>query len=372
LPAQFEPSPHRPFEARLLAAPEPAPAPVVATPVPLPKRVAAPKQARVKRPAEVASIAKADTARAAPSSDEAAEVASSDAATGPPGPDTTFLASAPDPIAATSAPDPTDVAAAPDPTAVASAPAGDAEPTGAMSAGGSEREGTGAPAPRGEYPVRRVRLAYDLLHGESATRVGQVVHTFRSDGVRYEAEAVAEAVGFVSLVFRGRFVQRSRGAIGPSGLVPEEYTLERGRGDPPERAVFDWEDAKVDLAWREERRSVALPAGAQDPLSVLHQLYFMQPLPASARLAIASSRKLGRYVYAVLDQDEALQTPMGHVRTLHVGRVEADGSVLEVWLDRDRDLLPVRIYSRDRKGTILDQVVREVTTLEERPLAGLQ
>ncbi len=214
-----------------------------------------------------------------------------------------------------------------------------------------------------EYPVRTVRMAYDLLHGESRTRVGNVVHTFRIDGDRYEAEAVAEGVGFVSLVFRGRFVQRSRGHIGAAGLVPEEYTLERGRGDPPERAMFDWADGKLDLAWRDERRTVELPAGAQDPISVLHQMWFMQPLPFSSQLAVASSRKLGRYVYEMLG-DEDLITPLGLVRALHIGRVEDDGSVLEVWLDRDRDLLPARIYSRDRKGTVLDQVIREVVMVD--------
>jgi hypothetical protein len=225
------------------------------------------------------------------------------------------------------------------------------------------------PAAPAEYPVRNVRLVYELLHSESRTRVATVVHTFRTDGTRYEAEAVAEGVGFVSLFYRGRFVQRSRGAIGPRGLVPEEYTLDRGRGDPTERAVFDWDDGRLDLAWRAERRAVApLPAGTQDPLSVLHQVYFMQPMALTSRLAVATSRKLGHYVYEVLG-DEDLLTPMGLVRALHIGRVEQDGSVLEVWLDRDRDLLPARIYSRDRKGTILDQVVREVALLEERPLA---
>jgi hypothetical protein len=224
------------------------------------------------------------------------------------------------------------------------------------------------PAAPADYPLRNVRLVYDLLHGESRTWVANVVHTFRTDGTRYEAEAAAEGVGFVSLFYRGRFVQRSRGVIGPAGLVPEEYTLDRGRGDPTERAVFDWDDGRVDLAWRDERRTAALPAGTQDPLSVLHQVYFMQPMAFSSRLAVATSRKLDHHVYELLG-DEDLQTPMGLVRALHIGRVEQDGSVLEVWLDRDRDMLPVRIYSRDRKGTILDQVVREVALAEERPLA---
>jgi hypothetical protein len=317
-----------------------------------------PLQARLQPPPETLppAITPPPPAKPAPPRRAAAPprsvpVPSPDAASAVEGPPT---ASVPDP-------DPT-------PAAVAEAPSA----PDAVASAAPESPLPAAPAPPAvDYPVRNVRLVYDLLHGESRTRVGSVVYTFRTDGERYEAEAVAEAVGLVSLVFRGRFVQRSRGVIGPAGFVPSEYTLERGRGDPPERAVFDWDDGKLDLAWREERRSVELPAGAQDPLSVLHQIYFMPPLPLTRPLAVATSRKLGRYVFELLG-DADLQTPMGSVPTLHIGRVEQDGSVLEVWLDRSRDLLPVRIYSRDRKGTILDQVVREVTALEERPVARLQ
>lgn len=223
-----------------------------------------------------------------------------------------------------------------------------------------QEEPSGAPA---EYPLRSVRLVYDLLHGDSQTRIGKVTHSFETDGERYAADAVGEAVGFVSLFYGGKFVQRSRGVIGPEGLVPEEYTLDRGRGDPPERAVFNWPLGQVELSWRNERRTVALPKGAQDPLSALHQIYFMQPMAPLSRLRVATGRKLGDYTYEVLGEADLI-TPLGLVRTLHVGRVASDGSALEVWLDRDRELLPARIYSRDRKGTILDQVVREVALLQ--------
>jgi hypothetical protein len=211
--------------------------------------------------------------------------------------------------------------------------------------------------------VRRARLVYDLLFSESKTRVGVVTHTWSSGEGRYEAESVAEAVGFVSWIFGGRFVQRSRGIVGPRGLVPEQYSLYRGRSDPPEVAQFDWQNHTLALDWRKEHRVVDLPAGAQDPLSVVHQIYFMQPLPTSSTLSVATGRKLNRYVYEVLG-DADLETPLGLLQTLHIGRVESDGSVLELWLDRNRSLLPVRIYSIDSKGTILDQVVREVALLE--------
>jgi hypothetical protein len=266
------------------------------------------------------------------------------------------------PVASATSASPVDAAAA----EIDPAPAASGDP--ALSGSASQDADTPAPeaspppAPA-EYPLRRVRLVYDLLHSDSQTRIGLVTHTFETDGERYAAEAVAEAVGLVSLFYGGRFVQRSRGSIGPDGLVPEEYTLERGRGDPPERAVFDWPHGKVDLAWRDERRTVALPEGAQDPISALHQIYFMQPMDVSSRVSVATGRKLGEYTYELLG-DADLLTPLGVVRTLHVGRVSTDGSVLEVWLDLDRELLPVRIYSRDRKGIILDQVVREVALLE--------
>ena len=254
--------------------------------------------------------------------------------------------------------------AIPVPVDVARAPA-EVPPTvsGEPAALAAQPSASAPPDTPAEYPLRRVRVVYDLLHSESQTRIAHVTHTFETDGERYSAEAVAEPVGLVSLLYGGKFVQRSRGAIGPDGLVPEEYSLDRGRGDPPERAVFDWSHGKVEFAWRNERTTAALPEGAQDPISALHQIYFMQPMAMSSRVSVATGRKLGAYTYELLG-DADLVTPLGLVRTIHVGRVSSDGSVLEVWLDRDRELLPVRIYSRDRKGTILDQVVREVALLQ--------
>lgn len=214
-----------------------------------------------------------------------------------------------------------------------------------------------------EYPVKRAELVYDLFHSGTHTRVGQVTHRWFSDGARYEAESVAEAVGFFSWLFGARFVQRSSGRIGPEGLVPEAYILERGSGNQPETARFDWADGKLALAWRDELRTVPLPQGAQDAMSVMHQIYFIKPASNPATLSVATSRKLSRYIYEILG-DADLETPLGKLRTVHVGRVETDGSVLEIWLDKDRQLLPVRVYSMDRKGTVLDQVVRAVTLLE--------
>ena len=217
--------------------------------------------------------------------------------------------------------------------------------------------------PATEYPLKHARLVYDLYYatlnsGNEATRVGELTHTWSQDGERYQAEAVAEASGLVSLFFDGKFVQRSTGQLGAGGLVPVEYTLDRGRGARVERARFDWAARTLALEWKNEARTVALPAGAQDPLSLLHQLYFAQPVPAAASLNVVTTRKLAQYVFQ-LAGEESLATPLGAVHALRFRRQDEAGSRIDVWLDVDRNLLPARIYAVDRKGNVLDQVIRE-------------
>ena len=267
-------------------------------------------------------------------------------------------ASAPQPIAAPSvleAPSPDG-----EPLAVAAA---DAPSAGGEVATTSATESAAETKPVAEYPLKHARLVYDLYYatvnsGNEATRVGELTHTWSQDGERYQAEAVAEASGLVSVFFAGKFVQRSIGQFGAGGLVPEQYTLDRGRGDQVERARFDWAAQKLALEWKSEARTVELPVGAQDPLSQLHQLYFMQPVPAAASLNVVTSRKLGRQVY-LLAGEESIPTPLGSVRALHFRRQEDGGAKVDVWLDLDRNLLPARIYAVDRKGNVLDQVIRE-------------
>ncbi|MGH8683596.1 MAG: DUF3108 domain-containing protein, partial [Burkholderiales bacterium] len=236
-------------------------------------------------------------------------------------------------------------------------------------AGSAEVAGPPAPEPIGAavgstgYPLRRARLVYDLfyltsLEANNPTKVGEVRHRWSQDGGRYEVESVAEAVGFLSLVFNGKFVQRSTGELRADGLHPAQYTLDRGRGDRTEVARFDWPQGQLALAWKGESRTLPLPAAAQDPLSLMHQLYFLRPMPASGTIAVATSRKLYRSSFE-LAGGQTLLTPLGPVRTLLFRRQEPNGAATELWADLDRDLLPARVRAIDRKGNVVDQVIRE-------------
>jgi hypothetical protein len=215
-----------------------------------------------------------------------------------------------------------------------------------------------------EYPLRRARLVYDLFYltslaANNPTKVGEVRHRWYQDGGRYEVESVAEAIGFLSLAFNGKFVQRSIGELRADGLHPAQYTLDRGRGDRTEVARFDWPEGKLALAWKDRSLALALPAAVQDPLSLMHQLYFLRPMPASGTIAVATSRKLYRSSFELVG-GQTLVTPLGTVRALLFRRQEPDGAATELWADLDRELLPARVRAIDRKGNVVDQVIREV------------
>lgn len=221
------------------------------------------------------------------------------------------------------------------------------------------------PPPVAHYPVHHLRLAYDLHYGENAIRVGKVVQTWSSDDTHYRIESVAEATGFFGAIYNGKFVQRATGTFGPQGLVPDEYVLERGSPENSETARFDWQNSKLTLTHRGEKSVIDLPQDVHDALSIVHQLYFMQPLPAKSELHVATSRKIGTHVYEVTG-DETVDTPSGPLAAVHIRRVSDDGDRMELWLDPQHAMVPLRILAVDSKGTILDQRIRGI---EVEPVA---
>ena len=236
------------------------------------------------------------------------------------------------------------------------------EPSGAAGSESALGESTGAGAATGDqgdavaYPVHRARLVYDLYY--AGGQAGTLTHTWSTDGRAYQAESVAEGVGLVKLFYSGKFIQRSTGRLGPDGLIPVEYTLQRGSAARSESARFDWHSGKLSLAWKDQRRVIDLPAGTQDALSILHQAYFMPPRASAAPLGVATSRKLGHYIYELVGED-LIETPLGILRTVHIRRADDDGLRLDIWLDLDRSLLPARILGVDRRGAGFEQMIRE-------------
>lgn len=209
------------------------------------------------------------------------------------------------------------------------------------------------------HPLKSATLVYDLSYGENPMRVGRVTHQWNYEGERYFAETIVEATGLFSVLYGGQYVQRSWGTIGPAGLVPSEYFVQRGRPDRGETALFDWDARRVAFQWRNERRDATLVPGTQDPISMLHQIYYMQPLPEAKTLSVASSRKFGEYLFQFIGEEQ-IDTPMGPLTALHVRRKDDDADHVDVWVDPQRGYLPVRVHFVDRRGYVFDQRVREM------------
>jgi hypothetical protein len=352
-----------PIEARILRAAAETPAVAsapptqAAAPTPRPRPVARPRKPAPETP--VAAIAPVVAPRAAEPLPDAAELARMEPvsdATPASAEDVAAPPAAPLPVAgalpasepATPLTGATDVAAAPQ-----AAPVQPAEPAVANVT----------------YPIRRAEIVYDLHWGANPVRIGRVRHTFTAEDGRYRAETVAEAAGMFAMIYGGQYVQRSRGRLGPDGLVPDEYFVMRGKPERAERASFDWAAQTVSFTRRDEKQTADIVPGMQDPISMLHQLYFFQPLPEVAFLDIATSRKVGTYEYERIGR-EVIETAFGLVETVHLVRADPDADRLELWLDPARGYLPLKLHFRDRKGTIFEQTARALDVVPAESPSG--
>lgn len=217
-----------------------------------------------------------------------------------------------------------------------------------------------APAAVQPYPLARARLVFDLYYGDSLTLVGEVEQRFERDGERYVATSVAEAVGFVGLFLGGRHVQRSEGRIGPQGLVPERYSVQERKAREPEHAIYDWANGVVRFERKGRVRETPLKPGAQDVLSAVHQLHYLQPFEPGWHMEVATSRKLESMLFMNMGYEE-VETALGSTLAVHIRREDLDGDLTEVWLDPQRYFLPVRVYNRNRHGHVLVQILREAS-----------
>ncbi|MBW8457734.1 MAG: DUF3108 domain-containing protein [Thiobacillus sp.] len=295
-----------PIEARLMPSPPVAPPrPSVKPPVP-PSR---PKPVPLPEPVE--NVAEAAIPEAAP------DVA---------------MAAPPDEPPAVEMPGPE-----PEP---ASPPAAEAEP---------------AAPPLNPLPPRldlHFQVRYGLVRGEQTL-------VWINEGDRYTITSVAGATGLAGALYRGRFVQTSRGRIAPSGLVPEEFWDQRG--DKRSSARFDAASGTLTLhPAKGAPRHFSYTGDVQDALSLIFQMALTAP-PSGKQLAYAvfNGKKLRHYTYDVRGE-EILETALGPLRTLHLARQTGDDGRFEIWLAIDRHYLPVRVLRVEESGAEGEMAIRAI------------
>jgi len=214
------------------------------------------------------------------------------------------------------------------------------------------------PAPEPEStPMRAVRklpeklvLRYAVGLGEEGFSLGQATYTWRVTGDRYTLDSVAEATGLTALFTQARIVQSSEGRLGPTGLLPERFSMERSR-KRHYSARFDWEGRRLLLPGDEV---LALRDHTQDLLSFPFHLAmtiaeedtaWMQPVTNGRTLKGYRFVQVGR---ATLERDGKA------LHTLHLRGTRAFEGNLEVWLAPELHWLPVRIRTEDTKGRVTD------------------
>lgn len=203
------------------------------------------------------------------------------------------------------------------------------------------------------------KIQYNVIRGEQNFIIGRTTHAWTHDETHYSMETVIETSGLVGLLKPFKMVQRSEGRIGPKGLMPEKFTVERD-GKLKEQADFDWSTAKVVLVAGERRREFSLAEGDQDVLSLMHHLSLQPEGPLRAELLVVTGKSAVRSVIENLGIEE-IEVPAGKVSAYHLGSSGHRGELkIDIWLARDYANLPVRLKITDKNGDVLDQVATGV------------
>jgi hypothetical protein len=193
-------------------------------------------------------------------------------------------------------------------------------------------------------------IRYRVLFGEDGFTLGRSTYTWQARNGRYSLDSVAESSGVASLFISGRIVQHSEGRIGPAGLQPELYTLQRN----PRRkdtVRFDWGNGL--LRQDSQQGDQPLPKATQDLLGFpFHLALTAQPTAAEFTLHVTNGRKLKQYTFRDLGQ-ESVKAAGRQARAQHLRGTRPGEEALDVWLDSRGGRLPLMIRTLDDKGKVM-------------------
>lgn len=230
-------------------------------------------------------------------------------------------------------------------------------------------DGASSKAPGAGYGdswIKSGRVQYNVIRGERNFIIGRTTHAWTHDKDHYSMETVVETAGLIGLLRPFRMIQHSEGRIGPNGLLPDRFTVERD-GQLKEKADFDWGAGKVVLTAGERRREFPLAEGDQDVLTLMHDLALRPDGFSRAELLVVTGKSAVRSVIQNLGLEE-LDIPAGKVSAYHLGSTGHRGELkIDIWLARDYANLPVRLKITDKNGDVLDQVATGVDLGKHAP-----
>lgn len=195
-------------------------------------------------------------------------------------------------------------------------------------------------------------IRYAVFKDSLGLEVGRAEHSwsFLEDGT-YRLRGMTETTGLAALLKPVRLDTESRGRLAAGGLQPETFRSLKNGEDANENADFDWSAAQVKLSRDGSVHQIG--PNTQDILSLNYQLAYIGNLEAGTTLGVVTGKKYERYSLDSLGE-EAIDTPLGRFRTLHL-RAMTDNTT-EIWIALDLHRLPVKIRFTDKKGDSYSQI----------------
>ena len=203
-------------------------------------------------------------------------------------------------------------------------------------------------------PPARIEVAYEMSRDGSV--LADVVEVLEHGGGRYQIIETSKGRGIYGLL--GGMKRVSRGEVDAAGVRPLEYIDERP-GWRDSRAWFDWKARTVTTQHKEVRRTLPMPADAQDRLSFLFAFSLFPPNEKSVTYGIVDSKGVSSQLYRIAGP-EKLKTPIGDFDTVKLVRTR-DSESAEIWLANQLGNFPVRVVVVYKDGKRLEQKAVRVT-----------
>jgi hypothetical protein len=209
-------------------------------------------------------------------------------------------------------------------------------------------------------PPHRVTLHYDV--SQNGMTMVEAIETLEHDGRSYRIQSEWQGKGLFALSARGKAKRYSQGAIDARGLVPREFSDQRGDG-PLGVARFDWAKKVLTRERGGRTETEPLPEGTQDRLTLAYGFAFTPPASGGGEFSvnIADARGLSRNRYAFAGR-EMLKTAAGDFEAIKLvkQREPGDDRATEIWFALKRDYLPLRVLVIEKDGTRRDQVITRI------------
>jgi hypothetical protein len=204
-------------------------------------------------------------------------------------------------------------------------------------------------------PPARIELEFDVLRNGS--KMAEVIERLDRANGAYELTEEWKGRGIYALLGRAKRV--SRGAIGPDGPRPHEYTDERS-GRDTQRVWFDWKAGTITRRYKGDPRTEPVPVDTQDRLSFLLALAYASRHGKPIIFHVADGRGMSHHTYQPNGR-ERIGTPAGEFDTVKLIRKNGSGDTAEFWLAASLSYLPVRIVVTEDDGTRYENVLRRIS-----------